>query len=313
MNSVEQLVAFRKTVGDDDSHLVYTTRLTLRNLLRNSNIMRDAAIHKWQAGDAKVLSTVLVGVESSLAASFLFNYLHTNNVPEHDLPRTLKHIVRYVPAAKVNEAIMMGMQKASGNAILEATIFQNMKDGVASRGMQQPPQLENWARQVVKKIMDKKLRPSDKSSNDEAGALLFAVESAGNYKVAETKNELAELFNDTSVRSNLRSAALQSIMKMDEVAGAKLAEQQLKDSSSNPAFRRNIVFILSEFPGSAVNNALASVSNAPPDLLQGIRWWRLPEWKPGRKLLFEKVRKGEVFARTLTDRSEGEGTLVASK
>ena len=300
MASVEKLVAFRKTIPADDSHMIYTTRLTLRNLLRDEKLMRDAAVKKWQADDARVLSTVLVGVESPISASFMFNYLRDHDLPNDDLPRALKHVVRFVPAAKINEAVTMGIAKASKNEQQEANIFRNLRDGLASRGVKEPVQLENWAKQIVKRIMDKKLRPGDKSPNEEADALHFAAESAGNYKVVEVKEELADIFSDTSVRIYIRNAALRSMMQINQQQGAALAAQQLNDTLSIPAFKRDIVAILAEFPGEPVNKALASVNNAPPDLQQGIVMG-LAGSAGGRQLLFEKVRKGAVFARTLTD------------
>jgi putative heme-binding domain-containing protein len=123
---------------------------------------------------------------------------------------------------------------------------------------------------------------------------------AGDYKVRKAENKLAEILRDTAVREYVRISALRSLMKIDAGKHAALAGSVLEDTSSKPNFKRDIVAVLSEYPHQNVNRTLASIKNPPPDLQSGIVM-ALASSGSGKNILFEKVRKGEIFARALAE------------
>src|SRR5688500_15881615 len=76
MAAVEKALQERGNVGDNDSHQLYTTRLVLRNLLRNENLMKEVVAREWEQKDARYLVDVIVGVPSENAAVFLARYIN---------------------------------------------------------------------------------------------------------------------------------------------------------------------------------------------------------------------------------------------
>lgn len=300
MNSVDRLISFRKGVPDADSHMIYTVRLILRNLLRHESLMKDAAARNWSADDAAVLSTVMVGVESPASGVFLFNYVKNHDLSSEELPKAFRHIVRFVPEAQVNEVISTGMKKGDKNNQTAYQVFRALKEGLARRGKKETGEMAVWGRRIVTNVMNRNLKATDAAPAEVADELNFAVEAAGEYKLAAVEDRLASVFSDTAIRRYIRSNALRSLMKINPEKNARLAQTVLDDPNTNPEFKRDIVYVLGEFPGEAVNKMLAGIKNASPDLQQGIVL-ALAGSSSGKNILFEKVRKGEIFARTLAE------------
>lgn len=311
MGSVESLVAFRKAVPEDDSHLIYTTRLMLRNLLRHEPLMAEAAAKQWSNEDAKVLSTVLVGVETPASGTFMFNYVKKQELSKEDLPKAFRHIIRFVPAAQVADVIKTGMDKSAKAADIEFQIFSNLREGLQRRGTKESSQFENWGKKIAADLLAQtKSENGNKERKQEViDKQFFAVTLAGAYKMNTVADEVAAIFQDSTSRDYVRSESLKSLMKIDPVKYAALAAKVLGDPGSNPEFKRSVVSALAQYPTLAVNNTLAGIKNPSPDLQQVIVW-ALASSESGKNLLFDKVKKGEVFARTLVDPGTQERLLL---
>lgn len=300
LETIDKLLAFRKSVPEDDTHMAYAIKLRLRDVLSQPALMEQVIGRQWNADDARILSTAMVGVETPSSAMFMFNYAKNNEVNEKDLPRSMKHIMRFVPAREINAVVDLGKKKAATHQTEEYKIFTNLRDGLASRGVKETHAFRAWGKELATRLVKKNNTRGERSSDENADELMFATEAAGNYNVTEVQPALIDILKDTAVRQYIRSSALRSLMKIDPARNAAVAGELLQDTLADAAFRRDIVYVLSEFPGTAVNKVLANVKNAPPDLQQGIVI-ALAGSNDGRALLFEKVRQGQIFARTLTE------------
>lgn len=302
MASVETLIGFRKKTAADDSHMIYTTRLMLRNLLRREELMNSVAAREWSKEDAEVISTVLAGVETPASGVFLFNYVKKYGVDKGELPKAFRHIVRFVPQAQVNEAVAVARQKVANDDEAEYKVFRSLQEGLLRRGADESPAFTNWGKEIAASILAQgtNVKKNSDTEQEKIDQLQFGLTLAGNYEVKALSPQLTALAADTAVRDHIRTAALRSLMQIDPVKNASVAATMLQGNASSPELKRNVVGVLAEFPGDAVNRALASVGNAPPDLQQGIVM-ALAGSASGRNLLFEKVKKGEIFARTLAE------------
>lgn len=311
MGTVEKLVAFRKTIPADDSHMIYTTRLMLRNLLRHEPLMAEAAARQWKNEDAAVLSTVLVGVETPASGIFMYNYVKSQDLPKAELPKAFMHIVRFVPAVQVNQVIATGMEKSSNDTELEFKTFKSLKEGIARRGGQEPAQFKEWGKKIVNNLLAKNKSQNGKADREQqvVDEQLFAVEQAGNYKLTGATPEVAAIFEDNTARDHVRNASLRALMKIDPAKFSAVAGNVLQNAATSPEFKRSIVSVLAEFPSNSVNQVLGQIKNPSPDLQQGIVL-ALAGSGTGKNLLFEKVRKGEIFPRTLVEPKVEERLLM---
>lgn len=298
MNSVKTLLDFRKTVSEDDSHQIYTIRLMLRNLLRNESLMEAVASEKWSREDAKVISTVLPGVETPASGAFLYTYVKNYDPAKEELPRAYRHIVRFVPQSQVNNVIATARENA-GSVDQEYQVFRSLREGIARRGGQETPAFREWGAGMLTRLINENYHKKPVSPGV-VDRLRFAVDLAGEYKVKAVGPQVTEMIRDTGMVEPIRTASLRAYMQMDPAASATLAGELLQGETASPEVKRGIVTVLSEFPGAAVNRALAAVQNVTPDLQHGIVL-ALAGSKDGRDLLFEKVRKGEIFPRALSE------------
>ncbi len=307
MDAVKTLLGFRKTIPEYDSHLIYTVRLKLRNLLREEWLMEAVAAEKWSREDAQVIATVLPGVETPASGMFLYSYVKNDNPAREELPKAYRHIIRFVPQAQVNNVIATARENA-GEVDQEYQIFKNLREGIARRGGQETPAFREWGSGMLTKLINENYRkkPVDGGVSDR---LKFSVDLAGEYKVKQVVPQVTEIVRDTAMAEPIRTASLRALMKVDPLAGAALAGELLQNNVSSPEAKRGVVTVLSEFPGAAVNRALAAVQNVTPDLQHGIVL-ALAGSKDGRDLLFGKVKSGEIFPRALAEPKVQERLLL---
>lgn len=297
-DAVDKLIAFRKKVEDFDTHMIYTIRLTLRNLLRHGFLMNEVAGKQWKNEDAAVLATVLVGVQTPASVTFLYNYLKTNDVSKEEFPKAFMHIARFIPNAQLNEVIATGMQKGSKDADLDYTIFKSIQDGIVRRGGKETSQFQDWGKKLAVSVIDNNKNSKIEGDQRNIDKQKYAMEIAGNYKVTSVAPKVLEIARDTSNKRDVRTAALRTLLKLDVGKNAALAGELLQDAKAAGDFKRDIVTALGEFPGAATTKVLAGIKNAEPELQQTIAI-ALASTGAGKDIIFDKVRKGEMFARVL--------------
>ncbi len=98
----------------------------------------------------------------------------------------------------------------------------------------------------------------------------FAMDIAGNYKVASVGPKILEIAKDTSNKRDVRTAALRALLKLDVNKNAALAGELLQDPKAAGDLN-DIVTALGEFPGAVTTKVLSGIQNAEPELQQNYR------------------------------------------
>lgn len=298
MDAVQKLIAFRKTVPDYDTHMIYTIRLHLRTLLRNEFLMKEVAARQWEQADAAVLSTVMVGVQTRESAVFLYNYLKDNDVAQDEFPKAFMHITRFIPAAQLNEVINLGMAKGTKGQDLDYSIFKSIQEGLVRKGMAESEPVQTWGKKLAAAIL---AEPKDGKLPDD-GAIRtkqrFAMELAGNYKLAELEPALLARVNDTSNKDDVRFTALRAILKINPTRHTDLAVQLINDPATSADLKKHFINVSGEFPGTTAIKILSGIKNAEPEVQQNIAI-ALASTAAGKDIILEKVKKGQFFARVL--------------
>lgn len=293
--SVDRLIAFRKTVPDYDSHMIYTIRLTLRNLLRNEALMKQIATRQWSDGDAAVLATVLAGVQTAPSAALLYNCVRQNVVSTKELPKAFMHITRFIPDVQLNKVITTGIEKGSTDTDLGYALFKSIQDGIVRRGGKETAALQDWGKKMATGILDN-LKGSN-IGNDDQNKQRFAIDMVGNYALANQAPKLFVIARDTGNKNDIRAAALRSLVKLDISKNATLAGELIRTAGTDIGFKKAIVNTIAEFPGIAPK-ILDEIKSPEPELQQNIAI-ALAGTAAGKDLLLSKVRSGEIFPRML--------------
>lgn len=328
VNSLESALSFRDEISDADNHMVYTTRLNLRNLLRNHQLFQQVISKEWEQKDAAYLADVMVGIPSAESATFMLNYISKYPLPANNQLNVFQHITRFIPEEQLDKVIDIAMQKkGNDNDIdVEFLIFKGIQQGIARRGGEENNQLVQWGRALAEDLLNE--YPAENLLETPGGVLSrqqFAIELAGDYKMGRLESELRAFVEDSTnldikdpdwntflkIRAalDLKTSAMRSLLKIAPENNAALAGSILQDEATSIEFRKRVATILGDFPGPAVSKVLGSVKNAPSDLQAAIVM-SLASTAEGRNIIFQQVRKGAILARTLVEPKVEERILL---
>jgi putative heme-binding domain-containing protein len=328
ITSLAHVLSTQQQTPDYDSHLVYTSRLTLRNLLRNKPLFDKVIAEKWEQKDAICLADVMVGVPSSESALFLFNYIDAYSLPTDNLEIAFQHIARYVPSDQLNMAINVAFQKKGNTLDSDFEIFKGLRKGVLQRGERENEQLIMWGKRLTKHLLA--LYPATNLLDNDTQVLSrlnMAIELAGHYKLASHETQVRAFLEDRTnlsindpdwdtfikIRSvmDLKAGALRALLHINPENNAEFISRFLHEDQSPLELRKRAAGILGEFSGPVITGILSSVDNAPSDL-QGDIVVALATTVEGKDIIFQKVMKGEWPARLLVEPKVEERILLNS-
>lgn len=298
MTALEEALEERNNVPDNDSHQLYTTRLVLRNLLRNENLMKEALAKKWDEKEARYLVDVIVGVPSEDAALLLARHIKDSDWEGERLVSLYEHLARYTPAATLEKVIGNVRGMNSNDVDFQYVAFKGIQQGIARRGAKESAQIQTWGTSLAQQLLKKYPAEGKNRKGEEAAKQRFAAELAGKYKIRNMEPELLAFFDDESGGdAEVKVSALRSLLILNTNKHAALAGSILRDTVPSQ-FKNRVASMLGDFSGPAINQVLADVKNAPPDLQSAIVM-ALASTPEGKNIIFRKVKSGELLPRTL--------------
>jgi len=310
LSSVRAVLAGLHNAPPTDTHLIYTARLSLRNLLRDNDLMRQVSPQNWDPEEAGYIAGTLVDVYSPEAAGFLSLYLKGNSLPGEKLRLAYQQIARYTPDQQLRDVVVEAQRKESDVAA-QALIFKGIQDGLAQRGSKNNNDLRAWGSAIAEDLLKK--YPDASSDESIIGQQRFAIQLAGDYKVKSVEPILKNLVEPppgaADADLNIKTAALHSLLAMSPKENIILAASIVADSVRDIAFRKNAASAMGEIPGPDVNKLLGGITNVPADLEAAIVT-ALAGTPDGKSIIFDKVRRGEFHTRTLIDPRVAERMMV---
>jgi putative heme-binding domain-containing protein len=298
MPSLEKALYQRGHVPDYDTHQLYTTRLVLRNLMRNTDLMAAVVAKQWNDEDTRRILDVLVDVPSPDAAVFLAKNIEKSDWEGDPLSRLYEHAARYIPQAQSQSLVTKSMNTKRDDVDLQYFVFKGIQRGIARRGGKETADLQRWGATLAKDILDKYGAGHEKAPADVVSKQKFVADLAGKYKIRSLEPALLT-FVGSSADIDVRLSALRSLLILDKDRHARLAGKVLQDTVPSQ-FKTRVASMLGEFPGRSINNVLADVRKAPPDLQSAIVM-SLAATPEGKNIIFRKVRNGDLLPRTLIE------------
>jgi len=300
LNAVESVLAILHSTPASDTHLTYTARLCLRNLLRKEDVIKQVVSKQWTPEEIVFIEGTLVDVYSPEAGIFLAKNLKQNPLPKEKIPLAYQQIARFVPIPEVDGMISNARADYAVDIDVAASVFKGIRQGLAQRGGKESAVLQQWGASIAGEIL-KKYPPGSGTEEQTVRQQREGAELAGDYNVKSLVPSLsAFLSNESTDHVDVKTSALTALLKILPDQGIEMAGTLLQSDSTPVDFKRKIAAALDKVPGPAVNKVLALVKNAPPDLQSAVAV-TLAGSAEGKKIIFEKIRKGEMQARTLID------------
>ncbi|HTF21440.1 MAG TPA: PVC-type heme-binding CxxCH protein [Chryseolinea sp.] len=292
------LAALQKTSGDFDTHLYYTGRLALRNMLRHEPALNEAAARKWSPEEASLLAGVMVDVPLPASASFLAEYMLNGKLDQNRIPPAYTQIARFISADRLSDIIKQALVNQP-DIDLRGLIYKGLREGLTQRtGHTGFAVLTPYAPSLASDIL-KKYPATDTADVEEKYVhQRTAIDIAGDFRVASLQPELKRFIDEgPRIGWGMRQAAFRSLLKIN-LNNLSVGLGILQHDSIREYQRRQLA-VMAEFPGKPLNDALSAYTPVPSDLQEAFVV-ALAGSPDGKDIVFKKVSQGELAARALT-------------
>jgi putative heme-binding domain-containing protein len=155
-DNIKPLMDQRAKVAADDTHLLYTVRMAIRNQLRGESGAKVLASLP-QAGmsevETQVLAEMALAVPSPESGSFLLRHMQKSTESRDKLSAYLKHAARYVPAGDIDALVTLIQTKFAGDDEFQIALFKPLQEGMTQRGAALSDAVKTWAGEMAGKML----------------------------------------------------------------------------------------------------------------------------------------------------------------
>ena len=307
---VQPLLAMHHEVPAEDTHLLYTVRLALRDHLRDTSIFRRVSEATWGEADARALADAASGIATADAARLLLAHLQRVSEPRERMIHYLRHIARHAPAAETEPLAELVRRSIPTDLDLQIDLHDVARAGIAERGESLPPAMRGWSDALVAHYLDPAygtgLKAADISRRRQQAARI-----AGGLRLRAAEPALVALFDDAAAEPAARVAAGRALLSLDGVRHLERVGRALSDASMPAALREGLVEVLAPAgPEAQPYLARALVGSSPR--LRERTVFALAGTVAGAQILVDGARDGNIPAQTLADPTLRE-RLVAGK
>jgi len=318
IQSLEAVLSAHAEIPDYDSHMIYTARLCIKNLLLNTDLMKQVLTKDWNIKDAANIADVLVDVPSAESAMFLAQHVSKYPLP-YNSQITYEQIAQYIPADMMDAVVIQARKKIT-EPEAEFVIFKGIQQGIARRGAKETEELKQWGIQLAENILNKYQAGGGAKTPEQLAKQKFAFGIAATYKVYTLVPQI-KLFLEEGQNIDLdtKTESLKTLLKIDPEQYVGLAAQLFEDPSSSLDFKIKVAILLGDLKVSTglsinkvlmnVNRVLGETQNAPP-ILQSAIATSLAVSSEGKDIVLNKVRQGQFFSRVLIEPKVSERMLL---
>jgi putative heme-binding domain-containing protein len=204
---IKPLLAFRATINPQDTHLLYVTRMSLREQFKPEGSLES--LSKDQLSDADVLNIadVLLAVPTSGAANFLASHLNQLAAAKNNerLTKWVRHISQHVSPDHVDALVQVVQNNFKGNIDLQIELFHSLQQGFTQRGATLSEAMKSWGASLAHRA----------ASDQEANEIQWQNRSLDGALGAESPWGIREL----NSRDNQLAPFLDSIVGGERLTG----------------------------------------------------------------------------------------------
>jgi putative heme-binding domain-containing protein len=291
--NVRPLLDVRHTVSIDDTHLLHTVRIALRDQLIPAATWPALAREKWDERDRRAIADVSLGVPTPESADYLLHYLRKYTEPRERLGDMVHHIARYGSPATVTGGFELLRGHQPNDLGLAAELFRAFDHGTQERGGKLDPAVRSWGVSLVDRLL-----------GQQAPAMVQAgIDLAASLRLTTIGDRLAAIAGSRSAEEGSRRAAINALLVFDNVRNAAVVGRVLADPAAPLAVREHAVAKLAEANQPATREQLLQALPTVPARVQNTIAAGLAGSREGAEKLLEAVAAGKASARLLQERA----------
>ncbi|PYP78303.1 MAG: dehydrogenase [Gemmatimonadetes bacterium] len=309
-SAMRPLLELRSQVPPEDTHLLYTVRVALRDHLRDPAIFDRARATEWTESDSRAIADAASGIPTAGAARLLLAHLQRVSEPRERMIHYLRHVARYAPAAETEPLPGLVQRSVPTDLDLQIDLHEVARAGIAERGEAAPATMRAWSESLVAHYLDPAygagLKPGDVSLRRQQAARI-----AGDLRMRSAEPTLLVLFADPRSEPAARVAAGRALLALDRSRHLALVGGALTDGTTPAPMREELVGVLAAAAPEGLPHLARAVDAASPRVRERITY-ALAGSAAGAELLLDAVRSGRVSAQAVADPTLRE-RLVAGK
>ena len=288
--SIRALLECWKSTPAEDTHLIHTLRMSIRNCLREPitlsfyQQLSDPHPPVFDQDAIEKLCNVSLGVPTEEAAKFILDQLRAK--PDNPyIANRLEHVIRYLPEANLADAYALA-ESDKGPLGRRADIMKAVQKAVAARGVPMPEKLRTAHETLIETLL----------KNDDANLVRMGIELARDMKSpALFAGRLDVLTKPEAKFADLRGPALEAAVACNRGEGISLAHSLLASAHESIALRQKCAQVLGTLgDDAAAHNVLAAQLATAPERLGIEIAAALANSKSGAQLLLATVEKGKA-------------------
>ena len=220
----------------EDTYLIHTVRMALRDQLQNDEIFGEHAHFAGDQDRTDRLLDVLLGVRSEKPAEFVLTALETNQYDPSRLGELLHFATRYVPEEKKAAVARYVLSSQESDIPRQLAVFRSFGLATAERGDHIPQSFFPWAERIAGKLLE----------SDDPQRLVEGAQLVGALGLSGLYNSVARIAMSTDLAVEVRIPAIQACTAMGDSRRLTLLDAILGNPVETPELRRAAAVVLAQ-------------------------------------------------------------------
>jgi len=288
--NIAPLLELRHKVPVADTHLLFGTRMALRDQLRSPSIQSLLMEKTWSEKDSRALADVCLGVHDQTSATFLQRHLERFSELLPTLQNQAHYITRFGREDAGSWVLHWTKQKYSNDFNTQGQILKTIQQATQERG----GKLGQTDLAMASEITDKLLAA-------EPNQVPLGIELAGLFRLPQTQKPLYEIVNNPKADKNVRKNAVVALLAIDPKENITALAGLINAPGEAIEVREQIANSLAGTNLPDAQAALAKAIEAAPARLQSTIAMGLAGSPQGGEKLLQAVAAGKASARLLQE------------
>lgn len=293
VSNLRPLLDLQKRTAADDSHLLYTLKLALRQTLHSPGAF--AAIPEMNPAESKSVADIALAIPTEDSGRYLAAFIANpaNNAAQNGA--FIHHVIRYAPVGESQKLIAIARTQYANNPDAQLSIARAIQEGSAERGIPLTAEMLAWQAELAGRLLAEPGQdPPSTFLRQQAGADL-----ARTLKLAKQQPSLRKIISDSNGGSDARIAACKALAAIDPDANAPLLAAIIGADKEEFKVREGAVDALGIIPTPTARAAFLDAISRAPGRLQTKAARAMISGPDGGEALLQAVTLGKISPRVL--------------
>jgi len=153
VENIRPLLDLRDKIPSEDSQLLHTVRMALRNQLIPEQNFRLIQNGELTEADARAIADVALGVKTPESGKFLLAHVQKYSQEREKLVESLKHAARFAPDSEMSTLANFTRTKFADDLDFQLTLFKSVQEGTSQRGSALNTNLYDWGAELAEHLL----------------------------------------------------------------------------------------------------------------------------------------------------------------